>query len=788
MYIRFSGLFRSVLPAFLWVAILSGITGAAKAQLYITTVAGTPGSGGYSGDGGPATAALLAYNVPDVAVDAAGNIYIAEYSNHVIRRVDAVTGIITTIAGNGSDAPSGDGGPAINAGIGGAWGIDIDAVGNLYISDQDNCLVRKINTQGIISTVAGNTAMAGSDSGDGGPATQAGLGYPNNVAIDAAGNIYISDYYSSIRRVDAVTGNISTVTGQGSNNSFSYSGPASGAQLNQILYVAIDKTGNLYLTDGYTIRKIDVSGNMTTIAGNGQYSSPASYTGPATQAGMTPQAVTVDASGNVYLSDNGVSSIRKVDASGNMTLFAGSGQSGFGGDGGLATGSSAALSGPLGMSLDASGALYIADNGNHVIRRVGTLSPQTITFAPITKIYGQPNFVLTGTSSSGLPLSYAVTDPTIAQVVNGDTIHLVGPGTTTIIAYQNGNSSFQPAPPDTVVLQVNAPNQAITGLADITKTFGSADFALTAVASSGLPVTYAIADPTVATITGGVVHLLKEGITTITATQPGNGTTFTLAVPVTVTLTVTQDIAFVDSLTETYGNADFNLTATAADGQPVTYTMADPSVAAITGTAGNTVHILNAGVTTISVSETGASPGAPPVTAKLIVNPAPLTITADDQSKYQGTDNPPLTVSYSGFVNDEDNSMLLAQPTAVTTAITSSPAGTYPITVSSAVSNNYVFTYMPGTLTINPVPPVITSDKLDAYFTGSTLQVALSSLKTEKAVLQVIDIAGNILFTQDITLNGSVNTYQFPASNLSHGAYIVYVKGSGLKLNDKIIK
>ena len=194
MYIRFSGLFRRLLPTFLWVAILSGITGAAKAQLYITTVAGTPGSGGYSGDGGPATAALLGYNVPDVAVDAAGNIYIAEYSNHVIRRVDAVTGIITTIAGNGSDAPSGDGGPAINAGIGGAWGIDIDAAGNLYISDQDNCLVRKINTQGIISTVAGNTAMAGSDSGDGGPATQAGLGYPNNVAIDAAGNIYISDY------------------------------------------------------------------------------------------------------------------------------------------------------------------------------------------------------------------------------------------------------------------------------------------------------------------------------------------------------------------------------------------------------------------------------------------------------------------------------------------------------------------------------------------------------------------------------------------------------------------
>ena len=787
MYIRFFGLFHRLLPAFLGMAALSGITEAAKAQLYISTAAGTPRTNGSSGDGGPATAALLTYPT-DVATDAAGNFYIADYYGHVIRRVDAVTGIITTIAGNGQDAPSGDGGPAVNAGIGGPWGIDIDAAGNLYISDQDYGLIRKINTAGIISTVAGNSALGGSDSGDGGPATQAGLGYPNNVAVDAVGNIYISDYYSSIRKVDAVTGNISTITGKGTNNSFSYSGPASDAQLNQVLYVAIDKTGNLYLTDGPTVRKIDVSGNMTTIAGNGQYSASYNYSGPATQAGILANAVVVDASGNLYISDQGAASIRKIDVSGNMTLYAGNGSPSYGGDGGLATGSSASLNSPYGMAPDGSGALYIAEVGNYIIRRVGTLSAQTITFAPITKIYGEPNFVLTGTSSSGLPVTYAVTDPTIAQVVNNDSIHLVGPGTTTIIAYQNGNSTFMAAPPDTVVLQVNAPNQAITGLADITKTFGSADFALTAVASSGLPVTYAIADPTVATITGGVVHLLKEGITTITATQPGNGTTFTLAVPITVTLTVTQDIAFVDSLTETYGNADFNLTATAADGQPVTYTMADPSVAAITGTAGNTVHILNAGVTTISVSETGASPGAPPVTAKLIVNPAPLTITADDQSKYQGTDNPPLTVSYSGFVNDEDNSMLLAQPTAVTTAITSSPAGTYPITVSSAVSNNYVFTYMPGTLTINPVPPVITSDKLDAYFTGSTLQVALSSLKTEKAVLQVIDIAGNILFTQDITLNGRVNTYQFPASNLSHGAYIVYVKGSGLKLNDKIIK
>jgi sugar lactone lactonase YvrE len=786
MHIRFSGLFHRLLPAFLLMTALSGVTGAVKAQLYISTAAGTPRTSGSSGDGGPATAAQLRYP-NDVAVDAAGNLYIADYSNHAIRRVDAVTGIITTIAGNGSGSPSGDGGPAVNAGIGGPWGIDIDAAGNLYISDQDYCLVRKINTAGIISTVAGNSSMAGQESGDGGPATQAGLGYPNNVAVDAAGNIYISDYYSSIRKVDAVTGKISTVTGKGSNTSFSYSGPASGAQLNQTNYMAIDGAGNLYVADVLTIRKIDVSGNMTTVAGNGAYGSLYNYNGPATKTSIQPNAVVVDASGNLYISDQGSASIRKVDASGNMSLYAGNGTNSYGGDGGLATGSSAALSSPYGMALDAAGSLYIAEPGNYIVRRIGTLSAQTITFAPITKIYGEPDFVLTGTASSGLPVTYTVTDPTIAKV-NGDTIHLAGPGTTTIIAYQNGSSSFQAAPPDTVILQVNAPNQAITGLTDITKTYGSADFALTAVASSGLPVTYAIADPTIATITGGVLHILQAGITTITATQPGNGGTFTLAVPVTITLTVTQDIAFVDSLTKTYGDGDFTLTAIAADGQVVSYTIADPAVAAITGQTGNTVHILNAGVTTIAASEAGASPSAPPVKARLIVNPAPLTITADNQTKYQGTDNPPLTVSYSGFVNDENNSILLAQPTAVTIAITNSPAGTYPITVSSAVSPNYIFTYLPGTLTVNPAPVAVTSDKLDAAFTGSTLQVVLESLKTESASLQVMDITGRVLFSEQIILNGGVNTYTFPASNIAHGAYIVLARGNGLKLTDKIIK
>jgi uncharacterized protein (TIGR03437 family) len=211
----------------------------------ITTVAGN-GSYGYSGDGGPATSAQL-YNPLGVAVDAAGNLYIADSANSRIRKV-ATNGIITTGAGSGSIGYSGDAGPATSAQLRGPSGVAVDAAGNLYIADAGNSRIRKVATNGIITTVAGNGSPG--YSGDGGPATRAQLYLPLGVAVDAAGNLYIitdSDYYVSRIRKVATNGIITTIAGNGSPGYSGDGGPATSAQLDDTSGVAVDATGNVYV-------------------------------------------------------------------------------------------------------------------------------------------------------------------------------------------------------------------------------------------------------------------------------------------------------------------------------------------------------------------------------------------------------------------------------------------------------------------------------------------------------------------------------------------------------------
>jgi sugar lactone lactonase YvrE len=220
----------------------------------ITTAAGN-GTAGFSGDGGPATSASLAYP-GGVAVDAAGNLFIADYNR--IRRVDGTTGIITTVAGNGISGFGGDGGPATSASLDRPGGVTIDAAGNLLIADQFNHRIRRVDgTTGIITTVAGNGTPF--FNGDGGPATSAALDYPAGVAIDAAGNLLIADRVSDrIRRVDGTTGIITTVAGGGTGTGgasrptagFSGDGgPATSASLFNPAGVAVDAAGNLLIAD-----------------------------------------------------------------------------------------------------------------------------------------------------------------------------------------------------------------------------------------------------------------------------------------------------------------------------------------------------------------------------------------------------------------------------------------------------------------------------------------------------------------------------------------------------------
>jgi sugar lactone lactonase YvrE len=326
--------------------------------------------GCYNGDNIPATSAEL-YYPHGVALDSAGDIYIADQANERIRKVDASTGLISTVAGNGTQGYNGDNIPATSAELYTPFGVALDSAGNLYIADDSNCRIRKVDAStGLISTVAGN-GTAGYN-GDNIPATSAELYYPNGVALDSAGNLYIADSDNRIREVNASTGLISTVAGNGTQGYNGDNIPATSAELNDPSGVALDSAGNLYIADydNHRIRKVDAStGLISTVAGNGT----AGYNGDniaAISAELDhPTGVALDSAGNLYVAGYFNHRIRKVNAStGLISTVAGNGTAGYNGDNIAAT--SAELDYPIGVALDSASNLYIADYFNQRIRKV----------------------------------------------------------------------------------------------------------------------------------------------------------------------------------------------------------------------------------------------------------------------------------------------------------------------------------------------------------------------------------------------------------------------------------
>jgi hypothetical protein len=393
----------------------------------ISTIAGSGTPTFDDAGGGDFSTWMASLNYPtDVAVDAVGNIYIADTNNNRIRKVTIANYSISTVAGNGAAAYAGDGGPAADASLDHPYGVEIDAAGNIYIADTYNNRIRMVNTAGNISTIAGS--LYGYD-GDGGPATNALLRYPMDVVL-AGGDLYISDQFNDcIRKITGgVGGNISTIAGSPVNAFYGDSGPATEASLNYAHGVGTDVSGNVYIADtkNNRIRRVSAAtGAITAVAGNGT-AGYAGDNGAAAAASLNnPYGVTTDSAGNIYISDTYNHRIRKVlYSSGTITTIAGNGNPLWTGDG-VAT--AVGLNGPRGLAFDQDGNLYVADTDNHRIRMIDPLGT-------ISTIAGTG----TATFSDGPAASAGLNTPTGVAVDSDGNIYIADSGNNRIRKITSG--------------------------------------------------------------------------------------------------------------------------------------------------------------------------------------------------------------------------------------------------------------------------------------------------------------------------------------------------------------
>ena len=332
-------------------------------KLAVSTIAGA-GPAGFSGDGGPALSAQL-YAPAGLKVDALGNVFVADTSNQRVREITP-QGIITTVAGNGQLDLSGDNGPATKASVYQPFDVAVDPSGDLYISEASNFRIRVV-VKGIISEIAGGGASFAD-----GPATQAALISPAGIVLDGKGNLIVAVSGTRQVRTISAAGSITTIAGVSPTVSFGEDVPATSAPLLGPWGIALDASGNLYISDNNDsrVRQVNTQGLVTTVTGNGVFGNLGDN-GPASAAELgSPQALAFDATGNLFISSGDAQTVREIQKNGTIVTYAGGNTGGFSGDNGPAI--KAQLFKPWGLATDAAGNLYIADSGNNRIRRVDT--------------------------------------------------------------------------------------------------------------------------------------------------------------------------------------------------------------------------------------------------------------------------------------------------------------------------------------------------------------------------------------------------------------------------------
>ena len=604
-------------------------------SLYFGTLAGTAGASGST----DATGSAASFNRPwGVAVDTAGNVFVADQINNTIRKVTSA-GVVTTLAGtalsSGSTNATGSA-----ARFNQPTGVAVDTAGNVFVADSNNHTIRKVTSAGVVTTLAGTALSSGSTNATG---SAARFNQPTGVAVDTAGNVFVADSNNHTIRKVTSAGVVTTLAGTaGSFGSTDATGSA--ARFNYPYGVSVDTAGNVFVADysNHTIRKVTSAGVVTTLAGTAGYIGSTDATGSAARF-YQPRTVAVDTAGNVLVCD-GYSTIRKVTSAGLVTTEAGSPGS-TGSNNGL--GSAARFYNPHGVAVDTAGNVFVADYLNHTIRNSVSSAPATVTLSGLSKTYtGSAQAPTTTVSPSGLSLEviYTGTAASLSAPVTAGSYVVTA---SVVDNFYYGSASG--------VITISKASQTITFASVPSKFVGSGPFTVAPSSTSNLTVALSSSNTAVATVSGFSISPIGAGTTTLSATQAGD-TNYLAAATVTQILTATtapiaQTIAFaalsprrVASLRDVYSaasviasstslsftdatsvaqanarsNGSFALVATASSGLPVTFTSTVTNVATIVG---NICTPVTPGVTNIVAAQAGSTAysAASTVTQSLVI-------------------------------------------------------------------------------------------------------------------------------------------------------------------------